>query len=127
MKKLIVILLACLACIGCKHTLTPEVAEQCIQEGERERLPLRLQRWENVKEICIDSIVFFCKTEPMSGYMYTTWKIQKSKLDHNWNRHKYIETKSIIVEIDNIQLSNEKKDYVEWNSDWGQAYIDAMR
>lgn len=57
-----------------KQVLTEEEAQRAVIEGEREHLPLILQKMSNVDSITIDSLHIHVKKEPMSGFLYTTWE-----------------------------------------------------
>ena len=69
----------------------------------------------------------------MSGYLYTTWNyiVKYTKYPtyaEIWKGNyspKEIEEqreKQIIVSVDNIHQSKERKGYVEWETDWSSAY-----
>jgi len=115
------------------HKLTVEEAEAAVVQGENENLPLMLQKLSNVESIVIDSIHIRIVDEPMSGYLYTTWKYVVEKtirptvdemMRGNYSS-KHIEEqreKQVIVEVSNIHQSEEHKGYIEWQTGWADAY-----
>lgn len=110
MKKIITLmLLPILLGLGSCKKLTPEEAVECVMEGSRERMPLLLQQMMDVDNITVDSMHLFVYTEPMSGYLYTTWTAGETSVP-------------IIVEVNDIKLG-EDKDYIEWQADWSSAEL----
>lgn len=115
------------------HKLTVEEAKASVVQGENENLPLIIQKLSDVESIVIDSIHIRIVDEPMSGYLYTTWKYVIKKTVHptprDWNKGIYeaqevveYREKQIIVEISDIQQSKEHEGYVEWKTGWIDAY-----
>ena len=115
MKKFYLFLLLSLM-IGrsaCQSKLKVEDVIETVVEGERNHLPMKLQNLPIVDNITVDSLRILVDSEPMSGYLYTTWYDGQKSF-------------SIIVQVTNIRNSKEHKDYIEWNSDWAsaaQAYL----
>ena len=115
MKKFYLFLLLSLM-IGmsaCQSKLKVEDVIETVVEGERNHLPMKLQNLPIVDNITVDSLRILVDSEPMSGYLYTTWYDGQKSF-------------SIIVQVTNIRNSKEHKDYIEWNSDWSsaaQAYL----
>lgn len=103
---------------SCSENLTVDDIQNTIIETERERLPLTLQKSQGlstVKSITVDSIKIMVKSEPMSGFLYTTWEYTPI-----FSR-KTIK-KSIIIEVVDICNSEVHEGYIEWKSLWGDAY-----
>lgn len=110
MKKLYLLLLLPLM-IGmsaCQPKLNADDVIDSVLEGERNHLPMKLQKLPSVDNITIDSLRIMVDSEPMSGYLYTTWYDGKKSF-------------SIIVEVTDIRNSVEHKGYIEWKSDWSSA------
>ncbi len=134
MKKLFILLaVAVVALTACNNKLTAEQAEAVVMEGEKEDIPLLVQKFSDVESIVIDSIHLRIIDEPMSGYLYTTWKyVVKKTIYPTVNElmrgiydAREIEEqreKQVIVEVSNIQHSKERKGYIEWQTDWTDAY-----
>ena len=134
MKKLFLILIPVLMGLtACGDKLTVEQAEQVVFEGENDRLPLLIQSMEDVESIVIDSIHIRIVDEPMSGYLYTTWKYVVRKTIHptvnemmkGIYESKKVEEqreKQVIVEVSDIRQSKEHKGYIEWQTGWEDAY-----
>lgn len=135
MKKLFLLLLPVMmvGLTGCGNKLTVEQAEAAVLEAENENLPLLIQQLSNVESIVIDSMHIRIKDEPMSGYLYTTWKYVVRKTVYptvnDIRRGMYdirdvVEQreKQVIIEVDNIQSSKERKGYIEWETNWSDAY-----
>lgn len=108
-----------------KQVLTEEEAQRAVIEGEREHLPLILQKMSNVDSITIDSLHIHVKKEPMSGFLYTTWEYTPSSF-LSLNRGKKM-TKNIIVSVDSIRQSKTHEGYIEWQSNWKDAYEIVLR
>ena len=118
---------------SCAHKLTKEEAINAVLSAEQDRLPLLIQKMSDVESITIDSMRIRIEDEPMSGYLYTTWNyiVKYTKYPtyaEIWKGNyspKEIEEqreKQIIVSVDNIHQSKERKGYVEWETDWSSAY-----
>ena len=93
---------------ACKSSLNPDDAKAAVMSGERNHLPMLIQQLSIVDEITIDSMQILVDSEPMSGYLYTTWTKGKRSTP-------------IIIEVDDIQQSAEHKGYIEWRADWENA------
>lgn len=118
---------------ACGNKLTVEQAEAAVVQGENDNLPLLVQKMNDVESITIDSIYIRITDEPMSGYLYTTWKYVVTKtiyptfndikrgICESWEVKEQRE-KQVIVEVSNIQKSEEHKGYIEWQTGWADAY-----
>lgn len=93
---------------ACQSKLTADDVIESVLDGERDRLPMILQNLPSVDNITVDSLHILVDSEPMSGYLYTTWYDGQKSF-------------SIIVQVIDIKKSEEHKDYIEWKSDWGSA------
>ena len=93
---------------ACQSKLAADEVKELVMEGERDRLPMILQNLPSVDNITVDSLHILVDSEPMSGYLYTTWYDGQKSF-------------SIIVQVIDIKKSEEHKDYIEWKSDWGSA------
>ena len=93
---------------ACQSKLTADDVIESVLDGERDRLPMILQNLPSVDNITVDSLRLLVESEPMSGYLYTTWYDGQKSF-------------SIIVQVIDIKKSEEHKDYIEWKSDWGSA------
>ena len=138
MKKYSLLFVLALALFGlfltsCSHKLTVEEAEAAVVQGENDNLPLMIQKLSDVESIIIDSIHIRIADEPMSGYLYTTWKYVVKTTIHPtvnemlkgiYDSKEVVEQreKQIIVEVSNIQQSKERKGYIEWETGWADAY-----
>ena len=99
-----------------------------ILERERAKIPLRIQEFEKLHGVEIDSFVFTKTTEPYEGYLVTTWDIdEKQKLTNeelaanNFN-YKYIRKKKVVyVHIESIYESFED---LSWRDSWLNHYYD---
>lgn len=103
-----------------KQVLTEEEAQRAVIEGEREHLPLILQKMSDVESITIDSLRIRVKDEPMSGFLYTTWEYTPTSFLALHRGKKRI--KNIIVSVDSIRQSKTHEGYIEWQSNWKDAY-----
>ena len=115
MKKFYLFLLLTLM-IGmnaCQSKLKVDDVIETVLEGERNYLPMKLQNSPAVDNITVDSLRLLVKSEPMSGYLYTTWYYGQKSF-------------SIIVKVTNIRNSKERKDDIVWNSDWATATCDYL-
>ncbi|MCQ2342627.1 MAG: hypothetical protein MJZ75_03940 [Paludibacteraceae bacterium] len=124
MKNIIVFVNLCMVSLlvmSCQPKLAAEEAADAIMSGEEDRLPVLLQKMSFVDTITIDSMRICCTDEPMDGYLYTTWTYQKKEWKH-WTMHQYKTTRSIIIEVDSIKRSKDHKGYIEWQSNWDDAY-----
>lgn len=108
-----------------KQVLTEEEAQRAVIDGERDHLPLILQKMSDVESITIDSLRIHVKDEPMSGFLYTTWEYTPSSF-LSLNRGKKM-TKNIIVSVDSIRQSRTHEGYIEWQSNWIDAYEIVLR
>ena len=108
MKKLFLLFVPILLGLtACDSKLTAEQAEEAVLQGERDRIPLVLQMIPFVDDLTVDSMKLIVREEPMSGFLYTTWKMKK-------------ESAQIIVPVDSIRLT-QQNGYVEWISHWDVA------
>lgn len=103
-----------------KQVLTEEEAQRAVIDGERDHLPLILQKMSDVESITIDSLRIHVKDEPMSGFLYTTWEYTPSSFLALHRGKKRI--KNIIVSVDSIRQSKTHEGYIEWQSNWKDAY-----
>ena len=103
-----------------KQVLTEEEAQRAVIEGERDHLPLILQKMSDVESITIDSLRIHVKDEPMSGFLYTTWEYTPTSFLALHRGKKRI--KNIIVSVDSIRQSKTHEGYIEWQSNWKDAY-----
>ena len=109
MKKLFLLLIPVLMGLtACNNKLTADKAEEAVMRGEQDRIPLLIQQITIVEDITIDSMRITVDSEPMEGYLYTTWKNRNSETP-------------IIVPVLNIRSSEEHNGYIEWESDWESA------
>lgn len=113
--------LAALLLTACSKPLTPEEAKNSVLQGERDRLPLMLQRISTmgVNDITIDSLVLLTNDEPMQGMLYTTWT--STEKNYYSGKSKTVKT-PVIIPVDSIVNSQTKKGYVQWQSDWESAF-----
>ena len=132
-KKLFLLLAAALALTACNNKLTVEEVEAAVVQGENEQLPLLVQKMSDVESVVIDSIHIRITDEPMSGYLYTTWKYVVKKtiyptadeMMQGIYESREVEEqreKQVIVEVSNIRQSKERKGYIEWQTGWTDAY-----
>ena len=103
-----------------KQVLTEEEAQRAVIDGERDHLPLILQKMSDVESITIDSLRIHVKDEPMNGFLYTTWEYTPSSFLALHRGKKRI--KNIIVSVDSIRQSKTHEGYIEWQSNWKDAY-----
>ena len=103
-----------------KQVLTEEEAQRAVIDGERDHLPLILQKMSDVESITIDSLRIHVKDEPMSGFLYTTWEYTPTSFLALHRGKKII--KNIIVSVDSIRQSKTHEGYIEWQSNWKDAY-----
>lgn len=116
-------------------TKTPDAREQTVEdiksaivEKERAELPLRVQQFEHVYAITIDSMVVTNDVEPYGAYLVTTWDIDEKQyltatqwID-NGQRDKYIrKQKTVYVQVRNIITENGA---IKWNAGWHNAYYE---
>ena len=110
-----------------------EEAEAAVVSGENDHIPLLVQKMSDVESIVIDSIRIRIVDEPMSGYLYTTWKYVVRKTIYPtvnemmkgiYESRKVEETreKQVIVEVSDIRQCKEQKGYIEWQTGWADAY-----
>lgn len=109
MKRLFFLLaVTALALTACNNKLTQEQAKKAVMQGETDRLPIMLQSLTFVDDITIDSLQLLVTDEPMQGMLYTTWKRGKK-------------TQTIIVQVDSIRTDINRKNYIQWESNWEDA------
>lgn len=99
-----------------------------ILRRERAQIPLRIQEFEKLHGVEIDSFVFTKTSEPFEGYLVTTWDIsEKQKLRYeelvaNHYNEKYVRKKKVVyVKIDYISVGY---DGLMWHSSWFSHYCD---
>ena len=93
---------------ACQSKLKVDDVIVSVLDAERNHLPMKLQNLPMVDNITVDSLRILVDSEPMSGYLYTTWYDGQKSF-------------SIIVQVTNIRNSKERKDDIVWNSDWATA------
>ena len=93
---------------ACQPKMKVDDVIESVLDAERNHLPMKLQNLPIVDNITVDSLRILVDSEPMSGYLYTTWYDGQKSF-------------SIIVQVIDIKKSEEHKDYIEWKSDWGSA------
>ena len=105
-----------------------ESIKRSIIERERADIPLKIQQFEKVYGITIDSMVITNNIEPYSGYLVTTWDLdEKQNLSVNqWAangyKDKYIrKQKEVYVEISDITSKN--SGHITWKDNWSSAYL----
>ena len=101
-------------CMNACHHLTAEEAKNAVMNGEMNRIPVITQQLSDVDNITVDSMRMVVTSEPMMGYLYTTWKSGKVSVP-------------IIVVVSDIRQSKEHKGYIEWQSDWRSATMAYFR
>lgn len=105
------------------------IAESII-EREKADIALKIQKFDRVNKIEIDSFVFTNNVEPYSGYIVSTWNIDE-KVDltmEEWAKNNYKDKyankdKIVYVEVRNIK---ESEGTVSWNSSWQESYMDVV-
>lgn len=97
-----------------------------IVERERADLPMKVQQFEHVYGITVDSLVLTNSIEPYAGYLVTTWNIdEKQNLSSrewaaNGYKDKYIrKQKTVFVEVFDITTKGRT---MNWRDDWVSAY-----
>lgn len=107
-----------------------EEIKSMIVERERADIPLLVQRFTEVQNITIDSMVITKNTRPYEGYLVTTWDYNcREELSiEEWADNGYDglfkytpKTETKYVKIINImtKLNGE----LEWGSNWESAYL----
>ena len=91
-----------------------------IISSESNRLPLTIQKYDGIRRIRIDSLVFINDSEPYSGYLITTWDIYEERGFKSYQ----LVTKKVNVEVRDIRCMDDK---VEWYTEWYDAYRYARR
>ncbi|MBO4806685.1 MAG: hypothetical protein J5554_11650 [Paludibacteraceae bacterium] len=126
MKSNFLYLVLCVMILGItschSNVFSADEVKERIMEGERDRVPLLLQKLAVVESITIDSINLYVTDEPMEGYLYTTWKITPPEFLKKGDIEK-----SIIVPIHNIKNDKEHKGYIQWETRWDEACQDIAR
>ena len=121
MKRALFTIAVLFMMFSCSNHVDINEIKQGIIEVETQRLPLTIQKCDNVNDIRIDSIVIINNVEPYSGYLVTSWDIEEEELD--WDLPGYRtkqETKTVYVEVSNIKT--DFKGYT-WETNWFGAYI----
>ena len=99
---------------ACQSKLKVDDVIESVLEGERSYVSMKLLESPPIADnITVDSLRLLVKSEPMSGYLYTTWYDGQKSF-------------SIIVKVTNIRNSKEHKDDIVWNSDWSTATCDYL-
>ena len=90
---------------------------------------MKIQKFDHVYDIVIDSLVLTNNIEPYAGYLVTTWDLdEKQKLTTqqwaaNGYKDQYIrKTKTVYVEIYQIKTRGRS---MTWNNNWVSAYHEA--
>lgn len=98
-----------------------------IVERERADIPMKIQQFEHVYGITIDSLVLTNNIEPYSGYLVTTWDLDEkqnlttSQWAANGYKDKYKrKQKTVYVEISDIKTSGRT---MNWQDNWISAYM----
>ncbi len=107
-KTLMLFLLTSILGLSSCDSLTPEEVGESIIEGTKDQVPLLVQQLMFVDTLTVDSIHLMVETEPMSGYLYTTWTAGGTSTP-------------VIVEVTDIKKSKTSKGYIEWQADWKSA------
>lgn len=104
-----------------------ESIKRTIIERERADIPLKIQQFEKVYGITIDSMVITNHVQPYSGYLITTWDLDERQnlspveMYKNGYKDKYVrKKKEVYVEINNITPQN--NGHVTWKDNWSSAY-----
>lgn len=104
-----------------------ESIKNSIIERERAEIPMKIQQFEHVYGITVDSLVLTNNVEPYSGYLVTTWDLdEKQNLSASrWAANGYKDIykrkiKNVFVEISEITTSGKT---TEWTDDWFSAYM----
>lgn len=105
MKKFFILLVAAVLGLTACNNLTADKAKDAVMRGEQDRIPLLVQQLMIIEDITVDSMRITVDSEPMEGYLYTTWKSGEKE-------------SQIIVPVQNIHTS---EGYIEWESDWESA------
>ena len=108
-----------------------ESIKRSIIERERADIPLKIQQFEKVYGITIDSMVITNNIEPYSGYLVTTWDLDEKQnlspveLYKNGYKDKYVrKQKEVYVGISNISL--EKNGPITCTNNWLSAYLSVI-
>ena len=104
---------------------TLQLIKDKVLAKERAELPLRIQEFEHVHNITIDSLVLTSTAEPYSGYLVTTWDLDEQQPQNarqwaaNGYKDKFIrKTKEVYVGVMYVYL-----DHSQWFSHWEEAYF----
>lgn len=102
--------------------------QECIVEREKADIPLKIQKYEKVYGITIESLVLTNNVEPYTGYLVTIWDLdEKQNLSTqqwaaNGYEDKYVrKQKTVYVEISDITMNQEGQ--VSWSDNWLAAYM----
>lgn len=112
--------------------LALEEISRGIIDRENAELPLKIQGFNKVHNITIDSLVFVNKNvQPYSGYLVTQWDMdekQNLNLDQyaaNHYQDKYVrKTKTILVPVNDITITGNE---YHWKTDWKGAEWDSKK
>ena len=123
MKKVLFAIALLFMMSSCGNHIDLNEIKKGIIKVETERLPLTIQECDGVNNIRIDSIVIINNVEPYSGYLVTTWDIEKEKYMGYREGYKSLqESKTVYVEVNDIEIN--LRSYT-WKTDWFGAYINA--
>ena len=121
MKKVLFAITVLFIMSSCANHVDLDEIKSGIIKVEAERLPLTIQKCDGVNDIRIDSIVIINNVEPYSGYLVTTWDIEKEEYMGYPKGYQTIqESKTIYVEVNDIEIN--LRSYT-WKTDWFGAYI----
>ncbi len=105
-----------------------ESIKSTIVARERADIPLKIQSYDRVHDITIDSLVITGNAAPYAGYLVTNWDFdEKQQLTTrqwaaNGYEDKYIRKQKVIyVPISDITVN--KKGEVSWSDNWITAYM----
>lgn len=105
-----------------------ESIKSTIVERERADIPLKIQSYDRVHSITVDSLVITGYASPYAGYLVTTWDFDEKQnlTTRQWAANgyedKYIRKQKVIyVPISDITAN--KKGEVFWQDNWLTAYM----
>lgn len=105
-----------------------ESIKRTVIERERADIPLKIQEFEKVYGITIDSMIITNNVEPYSGYLVTTWDLDEKQylspleMYKNGYKDKYVrKQKEVYVEISDIATKNNGN--ITWKDNWVKTYL----
>ena len=117
-----------LACVLLSSCMDPEECVRTVLDVERANIPLRTQNLNGVDSITIDTMVITNHSKPYTGYLVTTWVMDKrTETTHEEFRNTgelyNIEKvrRRVYVKVDNIAMANFRQ---EWRSHWYEAFLE---